>query len=106
MTHLSIGQLKEAIQIKEQIETLEGRLRLLLGGKAPAGPGPGKRGRPKPSAAKTRGVKASAAAAAPVAKTAKKKGGLTNEGRAKLSAAMKARWAARKKGAPAPNASS
>ena len=35
---------------------------------------------------------------------AKKKGGLTEEGRAKLAAAMKARWAARKKGGAAPNA--
>lgn len=38
------------------------------------------------------------------AKATKKKGGLTPEGRAKLAAAMKARWAARKKGAPALNA--
>jgi hypothetical protein len=43
--------------------------------------------------------------AAPAAKPAKKKGGLTEEGRKKLAAAMKARWAARKKaGAPALNA--
>ncbi len=40
------------------------------------------------------------------AKTAgsKRKSGLTDAGRAKLAAAMKARWAARKKGAAAPNA--
>ena len=45
-----------------------------------------------------------AAAAAPVAKKpakAKKKGGITPEGRAKLAANMKARWAARKAGKPA-----
>jgi len=43
-------------------------------------------------------------AAAPVAKPAKvkkKKGGITPEGRAKLAANMKARWAARKAGKPA-----
>jgi hypothetical protein len=38
------------------------------------------------------------------AQAPKRKGGITPEGRAKLAAAMKARWAARKKGAPAPTA--
>lgn len=33
-----------------------------------------------------------------------KKSGITPEGRARLAAAMKARWAARKQGAVAPNA--
>jgi hypothetical protein len=42
-------------------------------------------------------------AAAKAASTSKKKGTLTPEGRAKLAALMKARWAARKKGASAPN---
>ncbi len=46
-------------------------------------------------------------AAAPVAKKAakaKKKGGITPEGRARLAANMKARWAARKAGKPAKKA--
>jgi hypothetical protein len=45
-------------------------------------------------------------AVVPVAKKAKspkKKGGITPEGRAKLAANMKARWAARKAGKPAKN---
>ena len=41
---------------------------------------------------------------AAAAKPAKKRRGITPEGRAKLAAAMKARWDARKKGAPAPTA--
>ena len=73
----SIEQLKRALAISEQIEKLQAEFASVLGGAAPA------------SVAK---------AAAP----AKKKGGLTPEGRAKLAASMKARWAARRKGAPAP----
>ena len=118
MNNLSIGQLKEAIQVKEQIEKLEARLRQLLGGQTTAAPTPAKRGPRKMSAearakigaaakarwAKTKAVAAPVAKSAP--KAAKKKGGLTTEGRAKLAAAMKARWAARKKGGAAPNAPS
>lgn len=116
MTHLSIGQLKEAIQIKEQIESLEARLLRILGGKEAAAPADKRKGPRKMSAeararigaaAKARWAKVKAAPA-PVAKRAakpaKKKSGLTAEGRAKLAASMKARWAARKKGGPAPNA--
>ena len=44
--------------------------------------------------------KGAAKAAAPAVKQAKKKGGITPEGRAKLAANMKARWAARKAGKP------
>ena len=121
MTQLSIGQLKEAIQIKEQIENLEARLRQILGGgktgSAPAAKPKGRKGPRKMSAEARAKIAAAATArwaktkatAAPVAKRAAKpapkKSGLTPEGRAKLAAAMKARWAARKKGGPAPNAS-
>jgi flagellar biosynthesis/type III secretory pathway protein FliH len=48
--------------------------------------------------------KAKAKAPKSAAKPQKKKGGLTPAGRARLAALMKARWAARKQGAPAPNA--
>jgi len=50
-----------------------------------------------------KGASKSSAAAKPAKKLrkAKKKGGLTPEGRAKLAANMKARWAARKAGKPA-----
>ena len=61
----------------------------------------------KKSATKPAAV-VSAAKAAPVAKqpakTKKRKNGLTPEGRAKLAANMKARWAARKAGKPAAKA--
>ncbi len=117
MTQLSISQLKEAIQIKEQIESLESRLRHLLSGKAAVAPAAKPKGLRKMSAegrarigaaAKARWAKTKAATAPAkklAVKPAKKKAGLTDEGRAKLSASMKARWAAKKKGGPAPNAS-
>jgi len=57
----------------------------------------------KAPAATTPAVKAPAAPA-PVGKKKGKKRALTPEGRARLSALLKARWAARKKGGPAPNA--
>ena len=118
----SLAQLKRAISISEQIESLQSQLASILGGSAPlvgSGPAPaatktrkGKRtvspeARAKMAAAqKARWAKkkGGAAPAAPAAKPAKRKGGLTPEGRAKLAAAMKARWDARKKGAPAPTA--
>ncbi len=106
----TIEALKQALQIKEQIASLEARLSQILEGKsitpsiAPA-KAPVKRG-PKKMSAEARGKIAAAQKArwaktkakAPVkAKPApKKKGGLTPEGRAKIVAALKARWAARK----------
>ena len=116
----SLAQLKRAITISEQIESLQSQLASILGGSAPlVGSAPaapkarkGKRtvspeARAKMAAAqKARWAKkkGGAAPAAPAAKAAKRKGGLTPEGRAKLAAGMKARWEARKKGAPAPTA--
>ena len=126
---LTTNQLREALELSEQIDTLQRKLSSLLVGTTSAptvspkanksvGRPAGKRnlsteGRARIAAAakarwaKLRGkaapAKAPAKAAAKV--VPKKKGGLTPEGRAKLAAAMKARWAARKKGAPAPNAS-
>ena len=127
-----IEKLEEALNIRKQIAALQSKLSGLLGGdstddskaKAPSGKRTGKRtmspeARAKISAAatkrwaKTKGtstamVKAPAAveskSATKAAKAPKKKSGLTAEGRARLAAAMKARWAARKKGAPALNA--
>lgn len=118
---LSIETLKEAIQIKEEIQQLEVRLNQILGGKvatstAPVTPVPAKKGPTKMSAAARKKISIAAKARwavikgkspAPakfVAKAPKKKGGLTPEGRARLAALMKARWAARKKGAAALNA--
>jgi len=124
---LTTAKLKQAVQLREQIESLQEKLDALLGGGAstPSAPtGPRAKGRRAMSPAtkkkmaaaqqarwaKIRGEAAPVKAAkkAPAAKAAaapKKRKGLTEEGRAKLAAAMKARWAARKKaGAPAPNA--
>ena len=120
---LSTAQLRQALQLREQIESLQHKLGAILGGAGGSGPAKAKPAVRQPSrkramsaearakigaAAKARWAKTKAAAAPvakSIAKAPKKKGGLTNEGRAKLAAAMKARWAARKKGAPAPNAS-
>ena len=124
---LSTAQLRQALQLREQIEVLQRKLGALLGGgrsasvaataktKKPVGRPAGKRtmsaeGRAKIAAAqKARWAKTNETSAAPAAKNGgakapKKKGTITAAGRAKLAAVMKARWAARKKGAPALNA--
>ncbi|EDY16207.1 conserved hypothetical protein [Chthoniobacter flavus Ellin428] len=71
----SIDQLKRAITISEQIQKLEAELASILGSSAHV-----------PSAAK---VSVSAAAAKP----GRRKRGLSAEGRARIAAAQKARWA-------------
>ena len=121
-----VEKLEEALNLKKQIAALHKRLGDLFGGEkatqqAPT-PTKSKSGRRKTSAATLAKMRASQQArwaqikgtsgdskgsavapstSAPAKK--KKKGTLTPEGRAKLSAAMKARWAARKQGDPAPN---
>jgi hypothetical protein len=117
----SLEQLKRALQLAEQIQSLEAELATLLGSPsavrsaapAPASK-PSKRGgkrivsaeaRAKMAAAQkarwakvNRAKSAAGSAPAPAAKSAKKKKrGITPEGRARLAAAMKARWAARRK---------
>ena len=123
LNNLTLEQLKEAISIKEEISTLERRLTAVLGGtkvttpSVQAGKAKTKGGfkrsaetlaRMKASQqarwANIRAAKAgtsSTATSAPKssAKGSKRKSGLTPEGRAKLAASMKARWAARKKAA-------
>lgn len=109
---LTTAQLKQAVQIREQIESLQEKLYALLGGSSST-PTKGKRvvsaatKRKMAAAQQARYAKLKspeAPAKAPVQTVAKKKGGITAAGRAKLAAAMKARWAARKKGDPALNA--
>ena len=116
---LSTAQLRQALQLREQIETLQQKLTSLLGGKEspPVATSKAKKGRPagkrtvSPEArakiaaaqqARWARVK-SAASTKAAAKTASKKKGITPEGRARLSAAMQARWAAKKEAAT-PNA--
>ena len=109
---LTTSQLKQALQIREQIETLQQKLETLLGGTAPAAKAKQKvstparkrtmseAGRAKIAAAqKARWANAKGKSSPTTAKTAPKKPAVTDERRAKLSAAMKARWAARKKAA-------
>ena len=111
---LSTGQLRQALQLREQIESLQRKLSAILGGKssAPVGETKGEKSRQAgkrlisakarakmAAAQQARWAKAKGAAlpAKAAAKAAPKKaGGITKAGRAKLSAAMKARWAAKK----------
>lgn len=119
--NLTTAQLKQAVQIREQIESLQGKLDALLGGsptsrKAKIGRIKGKRkmsaaGRASIAAAqKARWAKINGKSSAKSAPTkssntsAPMKRVFSPETKAKLAAAMKARWAARKKGASAPNA--
>ncbi len=119
---LTTSQLKQALQIREQIETLQQKLETLLGGTAPVTTPKQKVSRPSRKrtiseagrakiAAAQRARWASKQGSGPAAKTPAKaatptkaapaKSAVTAERRAKLSAAMKARWAERKKTAAA-----
>jgi hypothetical protein len=98
--NLSPAQLRQAANLKEQIQSLEKQVAQLLGSTSkPAAPASKKKnkmsaaGRAKIAAAqKARWakVKASKPAASPAPK---KKGGMSAAGRARISAAAKARWA-------------
>ena len=108
---ISIDTLKEAIQIKEQIATLEARIEKLLGSgtvatvASPASSVEAPTQRRKMSAAAKAKIAAAARARwarvkgtpAPVAQPVKKKGGISPEGRARIVAALKKRWAAVRK---------
>jgi len=101
---ISVEALQEAVSIRRQIDTLQKRLSSILAG-ARAGAATAKGGR-RPMPAVTRAKLAAAARARwarikgqTKAKPAVKKGGITPAGRKRLSQLMKARWAARRKGA-------
>ena len=111
LANLSLAALREAVEIKEQINKLQARLAALLGS-APAtavvakaaksGKGPSKMSqaaRDRIGAAQRlrwAKQKGAAKAAAPAKSTAKPKRNLSAAARKKLSDMMKARWAARK----------
>jgi hypothetical protein len=80
----TIETIARARVILENIESLQAELAGLFGGAAPSTPAPGRRG--------TRGAGAAASAAAAVAGPVKKRK-MTAEGRARIAAAAKARWA-------------
>ena len=77
----TIAQLKKAIQIAEQIQQLEVELAATLGGS-------GASAAPKTAAAK----------AAPAGKKRRKRSKMSPEGRARIAAAQKLRWAKAKAG--------
>ena len=112
-TNLTTVQLRQALQLREQIESLQQKLEALFAG---AGTSTGTKPKSKPSrtagkrrmSAEARANMAAAQQArrakvkTPVSSaktTPKKKRVLTAEGRARIAAAMKARWAAKKGGA-------
>ncbi len=116
---LTTTHLRQALQIREQIEFLQDKLEALLGGsgatttvKKKVGRPAGKRTMSAATIEKMRAaqqarwapLKSSPAKAAAVSKpkvAPKKKTGMTPEGKAKIAAAMKARWAAKKAAATA-----
>jgi len=103
--HLSVQQLHQAADLKEEIAALEKELSQLLGATAqtPAAKAPKKKFRMSAAAkakisaaaklrwANVKGAKAAAKSKASPAP--KKKGGMSAAGRARISAAAKARWA-------------
>src|SRR5262245_42552471 len=103
---ISVKALEEAVSIRRQIDNLERRLSVILGG-APARPTPAPTQAGRHFSPSTR-AKLSAATRARWARLkgatkqvpTKKKGALTPAGRRKLSELMKARWAALKKTTP------
>lgn len=70
LTNISLEQLEKAIHLKKQIEALEKQLATIAGGAGSAAPFP-----------------------SVTAKPAKKKRGMSAEGRARIAAAAKKRWA-------------
>jgi hypothetical protein len=111
---ISTVQLRQALQLREEIDSLQTKLDILLG-KAAATPAPKKKAAASPTrgkrtmspeararigaAAKARWARLRGSSNGTTKETAapKKKRGITPEGRAKIAAAMKARWAARRK---------
>src|SRR5947208_15244118 len=103
----SAKALQEAISVRQQIDTLEKRLSSILGGLPVSS---ATRGGRRHMSAATRAKLAAAATARwarlkagtkiiPTKMIPVKKGGITPAGRRRLSQLMKARWAARRKGA-------
>lgn len=100
VSNLSLAQLKQAVQIKEQIEKLQRELSSVLGLSSPtqkaAGSGMSEATKAKlRAAAKARWAKVKAGKK-PTASTNRKP--MSAAARARLSALMKAKWAAKNKG--------
>src|SRR5437870_4566884 len=93
---LSINQLKRATAIKEQIEDLNKELRSILGASAKSGTAPKKKRITSASGKRNIAAKSATRSVKPAAKAKKKK--ISSATRAKLSAKLKAYWAAKKGG--------
>jgi len=86
----TIAELQRAIQISEQIQNLEAELASILnGGAGERGGQPAKRGRPRKVSVND-GIEGRDGL---VDRKVKKQGGMSAEGRAKIAAAQRARWA-------------
>jgi hypothetical protein len=100
ITNITSEQLRAAAAIKDQISRLEADLAALLGGgkasPAPAVAAPGKKRGRKPGS-KNKATAAAAPSAVPAKKKAAKRK-MSAEGRARIIAAQKARWAKVKAG--------
>jgi len=88
---LTISQLKRAAAIKEQIEELNGELRSMLGGSA-------RSGTTLKESRISRAAGKKTVAGKPAARSAKGKKKFSAATRAKLSAKLKAYWAAKRAG--------
>ena len=109
---LSLKNLEQAVSLRRQIASLETRFASLIGG-GTSRASRASRGRSRPGQRRVSAATRAKLAAAAKARWArqkgkkgaartggsKKKGGLTPAGRRRLSQLMKARWAARRKGA-------
>ncbi len=93
---LTINQLKRAAAIKEQVEALNKELRSILGASARSGAAP--TNKPAMSASGKKSVAATAATPSVKPAAKPKKTTMSSATRAKLSAKLKAYWAAKKAG--------
>jgi hypothetical protein len=93
---LTVNQLKRAAAIKEQIEALNNELRSILSGAAKSGAAPKKKPATSASGKKNVATKPVTHSAKPAAKAKKKT--VSSATRAKLSAKLKAFWAAKRAG--------
>jgi len=93
---LTITQLKRATAIKEQIEALNNELRSILSGPAKSGAASKKKLKASGSAKKSVAARPATRSAKPAAKP--KKTTMSSATRAKLSAKLKAFWAAKRAG--------
>ena len=93
---LTVNQLKRAAAIKEQIEALNNELRSILSGSAKSGAAPKTKRAVSASSRKSVARKPATLPIKPAAKANKKT--MSSATRAKLSAKLKAFWAAKKAG--------